>query len=307
MSTELLTILERLEHRLSHYLIRAENALPPAPPPIDWQASAYRWRVRGNIGALVAVGSVADIALDALKNIAPQKDTLMQNLSQFVQGLPANNVLLTGARGTGKSSLVRACLQHFAPQGLRLVEMDKDHLESLPDVLDLLATRSERYMIYIDDLSFEQGEASYKAMKSVLDGSIAVNTDNVLIIASSNRRHLMPEHHSENATYKHQDDGEIHPGDVVEEKISLSERFGIWLSFHPFRQDDFLGIVAHWLKHYGCEFDDDARYFALQWALQRASRSGRVAHQFAKDWAGKARMGIVQKRPDAIRDLPPKR
>ena len=196
--------------------------------------------------------------------------------------------------------MIRAVLHEFAPQGLRLVEIDKDDLLDLPDVVELLAARPERFIVYCDDLSFEDGEGAYKAMKSALDGSIAGQTDNVLIYATSNRKHLMPEYESENHSYKHTGDGEIHPGDVVEEKISLSERFGVWVSFYPFNQDHYLDIVAHWLNSLGYELDVDSRYFALQWALERASRSGRVAQQFARDWAGRAAMGDVPKAPRAI-------
>jgi uncharacterized protein len=218
-----------------------------------------------------------------------QKQQIEQNTKQFVQGMPANNVLLTGARGTGKSSLIKACLNQYAPQGLRLIEVDKDDLADLPDIVDLVAGRPERFIIFCDDLSFEEGESGYKALKVALDGSISAQSDNVLIYATSNRRHLMPERMSDNSTYSHDEDGDLHPGETVEEKISLSERFGLWVSFYPFKQDDYLGIVAHWLGHFGCSPQqiDEARGDALRWALQRGSRSGRVAWQFARDHAGK--------------------
>ena len=200
-----------------------------------------------------------------------------------------HNVLLTGARGTGKSSLIKACLAQFADQGLRLIEVDKDHLVDLPDIVDMVAQRPERFIIFCDDLSFEEGEGGYKALKVALDGSISAQSDNVLIYATSNRRHLLPERMSDNEGYKHIDDGDLHPGETVEEKISLSERFGVWLSFYPFRQDDYLDIVRHWLKHFGIDASQfaEAEPEALRWALQRGSRSGRVAWQFARDWAGK--------------------
>ena len=270
-----------------------------AAPTTDWSAVAFRWRNANKSaskssanaamhgGYLQPVRHVGSMDLASLQHIDTQKSKIVQNTQQFVRGLPANNVLLTGARGTGKSSLIRACLHAFSPQGLRLVEIDKDDLTDLPDVVEQLATRSERFIVYCDDLSFEEGEGAYKAMKSALDGSIAAQTDNVLIYATSNRKHLMPEYHAENASYQHTDDGEIHPGDVVEEKISLSERFGLWVSFHPFTQNDYLDIVAHWLAGFNHTLDDDAKFYALQWALERASRSGRVAQQFARDWAGK--------------------
>jgi uncharacterized protein len=282
----------------------ALERLSPPPTAADWgSAMAYRWRKRSQQGYLEAVQHVTHMSLDTLQHIDTQKARIVQNTAQFVAKLPANNVLLTGARGTGKSSLIRACLHHFAPQGLRLVEIDKDDLIDLPDVIDLLANRPERFIVYCDDLSFEEGEGAYKAMKSALDGSIAGQTDNVLIYATSNRKHLMPEYHTENHTHNGRgDDGEIHPGDVVEEKISLSERFGVWVSFHPFGQDDYLDIVAHWLAHFKLPMDADARFFALQWALERASRSGRVAQQFARDWAGKTASHLAPTAPAAIGD-----
>ncbi len=275
-----------------------------ALPATDWSAIAFRWRGAGKgtqqSGYLQAVRHVGHMDLDSLQHINVQKNKIVQNTQQFVRGVPANNVLLTGARGTGKSSLIRACLHAFAPQGLRLVEIDKDDLTDLPDLVELLATRSERFIVYCDDLSFEEGEGAYKAMKSALDGSIAAQTDNVLIYATSNRKHLMPEYHSENSSYQHTDDGEIHPGDVVEEKISLSERFGLWVSFHPFGQNDYLDIVEHWLSQFKLSLDEDAKFYALQWALERASRSGRVAQQFARDWAGKKASDVAPKAPHTI-------
>lgn len=273
----------------SRVLSQLEAWLPPAPPAIDWTSHAYRWRRRGSRGWLEAVTHVARIGLDDLQHIERQKSIIERNTVQFLQGKPANNVLMTGARGTGKSSLVKAMLATHGEAGLRLIEVDKSDLADLPDIIDLVAGRPERYIVFCDDLSFEEGEAGYKALKSVLDGSIAATSANVLIYATSNRRHLMPEYMRENLSAQHQSDGEIHPGETVEEKISLSERFGIWLSFYPFRQDDYLDIVKHWLTELGCPEDeiDRARTEALQWTLERGSRSGRVAWQFAKDWAAR--------------------
>jgi predicted AAA+ superfamily ATPase len=272
-------------------LARLEPLLPSPAAEVDWHAShAFRWRVpRDGRGYLKPVKLVSEIRFDDLHNISQQKEAIEQNTHQFITGKPANNVLLTGARGTGKSSLIKACLAKFAAQGLRLIEVDKEHLVDLPDIVDLIAERPERFVIFCDDLSFEEGEGGYKALKVVLDGSVAASSDNVLIYATSNRRHLLPEKFSDNETYRHVDDGDLHPGETVEEKISLSERFGLWLSFYPFRQDDYLDIVRHWLKHFGVP---DAHWVqaepeALRWALQRGSRSGRVAWQFARDWAGK--------------------
>ncbi|MFC5476912.1 ATP-binding protein [Massilia suwonensis] len=288
-----MTPLEQFLHRAEALLARVEAVLPPAPREPDFRhAYAFRWRRRpGGTGGgwLQPVRHASTIAFDDLQHVELQKRAIEQNTRQFVARRPANNVLLTGARGTGKSSLIKACLNGFADQGLRLIEVDKADLADLPDIVDLVAGRPERFVIFCDDLSFEEGEAGYKALKVALDGSVATQSDNVLIYATSNRRHLMPEKMADNAGYKHGDDGELHPGEAVEEKISLSERFGVWLSFYPFRQDDYLGIVAHWLQSFGCtpEQIESARGEALQWALGRGSRSGRVAWQFAKDYAGR--------------------
>jgi predicted AAA+ superfamily ATPase len=289
-----MTQLDQFLQRAEQLLARIESILPPASGTgPDWQAAiAFRWRRRAGRdqgGYLQPVTHIAPIALSDLHNIVPQKEQIDQNTRQFVIGKPANNVLLTGARGTGKSSLIKACLNQYADQGLRLIEVDKDDLSDLPDIVDMVAARPERFIVFCDDLSFEEGESGYKALKVALDGSISAQSDNVLIYATSNRRHLMPERMSDNATYVHTEDGDLHPGETVEEKISLSERFGLWVTFYPFRQDDYLEIVAHWLKHFGCtpEQIEEARGDALRWALQRSSRSGRVAWQFAKDHAGK--------------------
>ncbi|RZS85895.1 hypothetical protein EV675_1925 [Pigmentiphaga kullae] len=281
---------------LASFLKRAEGVLaqleawlPPAPPPVDWNSHAFRWRKRGTRGWLEPVRHIARIDMDDLQHIDRQKDVINRNTVQFLEGKPANNVLMTGARGTGKSSLVKAMLAAHGDRGLRLIEVDKSDLGDLQEIVETVAERPERFLIFADDLSFEEGEAGYKALKSVLDGSIAASTQNVLIYATSNRRHLMPEYMHENLQAKHQSDGEIHPGETVEEKISLSERFGLWLSFYPFKQDDYLDIVAHWLRELGCSEESIARSRteALQWTLERGSRSGRVAWQFAKDWAAR--------------------
>jgi predicted AAA+ superfamily ATPase len=285
--------LEPLLARADQLLTRLEAILPHPLTAPDWSASvAFRYRKRGGSGWLQPVRHVSRIALADLKEVDGQKERLLRNTAQFVAGLPANNVLLTGARGTGKSSLIRACLARFHADGLRLIEVDKNDLADLPDIVALVAARPERFILFCDDLSFEEGESSYKALKAVLDGSIAAPSENLLIYATSNRRHLMPEYMRENLDARYQDDGEIHPGETVEEKISLSERFGLWLSFYPFRQDDYLDIVAHWLGRFGAAPAqiEAARTDALQFALQRGSRSGRVALQFARDCAG--RLGI---------------
>ena len=282
--------IQTLITRAEALLARLEAVLPHPLAAADWTAAiAFRYRKRGGSGLIEPVRHVASIRLDALVEVEPQKQRLLRNTEQFVDGYGANNVLLTGARGTGKSSLIKACLNEFAPRGLRLIEVDKTDLVDLPDIVDLVAERPERFIVYCDDLSFDEGEPGYKALKSILDGSVSQASDNVLIYATSNRRHLLPEYMAENLTYKHTADGEVHPGEVVEEKISLSERFGLWVSFYPFSQDEYLAIVAQWLR--GFDVDEAAiaaaRPESLVWALERGSRSGRVAFQFAKDYAGR--------------------
>jgi len=277
---------EGLLKRFEALLDRVEASLPSVEPPA-WDASiAFRWRKHEGRSALQPVSRPHDIRLADLQGIDRQKALVEANTRQFVAGRPANNVLLTGARGTGKSSLVKALLNEFAPRGLRLIEVDKNDLIDLPDIADLAATRRERFIIFCDDLSFEASEAAYKSLKAVLDGSIAAPAENVLVYATSNRRHLMPEFMQENLDYRHVGE-EIHPSEGSEEKISLSERFGLWVSFYPFDQNHYLGIVDHWLAHYGSRSTPDAHAEALRWALGRGSRSGRVAWQFARDWAGK--------------------
>lgn len=285
MTTELADLLQRAERVLE----RLEILLPgPAPTP-DWaSATAFRWQRRHGRAALKPVRFPHHITLADIQDVDDQKARLDRNTRQFLAGRRANNVLLTGARGTGKSSLVKALLNEYATQGLRLIEVDKTDLVDLPEIVELIAERPERFILFCDDLSFEEGEDAYKALKSVLDGSVSTMSDNVLIYATSNRRHLMPEYHDENLQARHVD-GELHPGEAVEEKISLSERFGLWLSFYPFSQDEYLDIVAHWLGSFGASTDEivAARQDALQWALMRGSRSGRVAWQFARDHAGR--------------------
>ena len=279
-----------LIHRAEALLTRLEDVLPHPLTRPDWTAAiAFRYRKRGACGVIEPVRHVAPIRLVSLVEVEPQKERLLRNTEQFVAGFGANNVLLTGARGTGKSSLIKAVLNEFAPRGLRLIEVDKTDLVDLPDIVDLVAERPERFIVFCDDLSFDEGEPGYKALKSILDGSVSQASDNVLIYATSNRRHLLPEYMKENLSYKHQENGEVHPGEVVEEKISLSERFGLWISFYPFSQDEYLAIVAQWLR--GFAVDEaaiaQARQESLVWALERGSRSGRVAFQFAKDYSGR--------------------
>jgi predicted AAA+ superfamily ATPase len=289
--------LERILHRAEVLMARIEAALPQALHAPDWKASiAFRYRKRSSgHGVLEPVRHVGALGLDDLKEIDLQKEKIQRNTQQFIQGLPANNVLLTGARGTGKSSLVKACLNTYAAQGLRLIEVDKQDMVDLPDIIDIVADRPEKFLVFCDDLSFDEGEPGYKALKSILDGTVAAATPNVLIYATSNRRHLLPEYMKDNLSYTHTEDGEVHPGEVIEEKISLSERFGLWVSFYPFSQDEYLQIVDQWLRSLGVSEADarSAHPQALIWALERGSRSGRVAYQFARDYAGRQGRGVA--------------
>lgn len=281
---------ERLLSRAEMLMARIESVLPQPLSAPDWTvATAWRYRKRASgHGVLEPVRHVAAIRLDDLREIDAQKEKIQRNTLQFVEGRPANNVLLTGARGTGKSSMIKACLNTYAGRGLRLIEVDKADLTDLPDIVDVVSGLPEKFIVFCDDLSFEEGEAGYKALKSILDGSVAAASPNVLIYATSNRRHLLPEYMKENLGYTHTDDGEVHPGEAVEEKISLSERFGLWVSFYPFSQDEYLSIVGQWLSSLGADqaMIDQARPEALVWALERGSRSGRVAYQFARDYMG---------------------
>jgi predicted AAA+ superfamily ATPase len=275
---------------LEKILERLQELLPPPPPQPEWTKSiAFRWRCssrRGSPGWLQPVRQVHGIRLSDLRGIDKQIERVEQNTRQFIAGQPANNVLLTGARGTGKSSIVKGLLNKYAKQGLRLIEVEKnDHVE-LPNIVDQVAARPERFLLFCDDLSFHGAEEGYIALKVALDGSISTTSENLLIYATSNRRHLMPEYMAENLETKYIGE-EIHPGETVEEKISLSERFGLWVTFYPFDQDEYLEIVGHWLKSFDSSANEKAKEEALQWALQRGSRSGRVAYQFARDWAGR--------------------
>ncbi|HTS21575.1 MAG TPA: ATP-binding protein [Casimicrobiaceae bacterium] len=283
--------LGRALDRAESLLARFEALMPPVPPPPDWKARAFRWRKRGERGYLQAVAHPRTIQLDDLVAIDEQKRSIDGNTRQFIAGLPANNVLLTGSRGTGKSSLVKAMLGKYAAKGLRLIEVDKAYLVDLPDIVDAIDGRPERFIVFCDDLSFDANEPGYKALKVMLDGSVAAPSVNVLIYATSNRRHLLPEYFAENLETRHVGE-EVHPGESVEEKISLSERFGLWISFYPFSQDDYLAAVDRWLRVHGVDLPREGaarealHREAIQFALQRGSRSGRVAWQFARAHAG---------------------
>jgi len=287
------TAVERLIGRAESLLDRLEPLLPATLAVPDCAAHiAFRWRRRNQSASLVPVARPHRISLEDLRGVDAQARLIDDNTRQFVAGVPANNVLLTGARGTGKSSLVKAVLNRHAGRGLRLIEVEKQDLVDLPDIVDLVGGLTQRFIVFCDDLSFEADEPGYKALKAILDGTIAAQTENVLVYATSNRRHLMPEYMHENLETKYVGE-EVHPGETMEEKISLSERFGLWLSFYPFTQDEYLAIVEQWLGHFGCDAQAlaAARQPALVWALERGSRSGRVAWQFARDWAGREHHG----------------
>ena len=267
-------------------LERLDAWLPPQLAEPDWSARAYRWQRIGQKGVLHALPEPHTFPLSRLAAIDRQMRLLVRNTEQFLAGRSANNVLLSGARGTGKSSLIKALLHEYGDEGLRLIEVDKDDLLSLPYLLPILAARHEKFIIFCDDLSFEAGEDGYKTLKTVLDGGLSVRCANVLVYATSNRRHLMPEYMDENLT-RTGERGEVHPQEAVEGKVALSDRFGLWLSFYPFDQEAYLAAVENWLADAGLVMDDTARRAALNWSLARSSRSGRVAWQFVCDWAGR--------------------
>ena len=278
--------IESLITRAESLLERLAAYFPESGQEVNWNALAWRWQVRNGRGYLEAVTHPHQIKLESICNVDAQKSAVVKNTAQFVNGFPANNILLTGARGTGKSTLVKALLSEFSKDGLRIIEVDKQDLVALPEIVNLLRSRQERFIVFCDDLSFEAAEPGYKALKVVLDGSISTTSDNVIVYATSNRRHLMPEFMAENLETQYVGE-EIRPGETSEEKISLSERFGLWLSFYAFDQDEYLNVAAYWLKNYGIlEMNDQVRQSALLFSLTRGARSGRVAYQFARDYAG---------------------
>ena len=278
--------IESLITRAESLLERLAAYLPESGQEVNWNALAWRWQGRNGRGYLEAVTHPHQIKLESICNVDAQKSAVVKNTAQFVNGFPANNILLTGARGTGKSTLVKALLSEFSKDGLRIIEVEKQDLVALPEIVNLLRSRQERFIVFCDDLSFEAAEPGYKALKVVLDGSISTTSDNVIVYATSNRRHLMPEFMAENLETQYVGE-EIRPGETSEEKISLSERFGLWLSFYAFDQDEYLNVAAYWLKNYGIlEMNDQVRQSALLFSLTRGARSGRVAYQFARDYAG---------------------
>ena len=286
---------ESLIQKAESLIARLEAVLPPVATDIDWNALAWRWQVKQGRGCLRAVDHPHHIVLDAICNVDEQKSEIVRNTAQFVNGFPANNVLLTGARGTGKSTLVKALLSEFSKDGLRLVEVEKEDLVDLPEIVEILRNRPECFIVFCDDLSFEATEPGYKSLKVVLDGSISSTSDNVVVYATSNRRHLMPEFMAENLQTQYVGE-EIRPGDTTEEKVSLSERFGLWLSFYAFDQDEYLKVAQYWLMHFGIpEMTAEIRQAALLFSLTRGARSGRVAYQFARDYVGRSALKDASK------------
>lgn len=288
MEVELKAFLQRAEALMA----RLEPLLPAPRFALDWtQSLAARWHREGQGGYLQALEVTLDLRLEDLIGIDRQRERLSSNTRQFVAGLPANHVLLWGARGTGKSSLIRALLAEHASAGLRLIEIERDHLADLPRVVEQLQGLPQRFVLFCDDLSFEAGESDYRVLKSVLDGSLEQAPDNVLLYATSNRRHLVPEKESDNENWKNVD-GELHPNEAVEDKIALSDRFGLWLSFYPFTQDHFLSVVEHWIDvlatKAGLQWqrDEALDILAVRWATGRGNRNGRCAYQFARYWVG---------------------
>lgn len=285
-----------MDNKIEHLIARAESLidkletlLPAANAPIDWSAVAWRWIAKMGKGELQAISHPHTIQLDNILFADRQKAEVVRNTRQFLQALPANNVLLTGARGTGKSTLVKALLTAFSGQGLRLIEVERHDLVHLAEIVSLIRHRPEKFIIFCDDLTFEANDEGYKALKVVLDGSIANTSENVLVYATSNRKNLMPEMFADNLPTGNAE-GEIRPSDTIEEKTALSERFGLWLSFYAFDQDEYLAIAANWLDSFDIPFDENARLAALDFSLTRGARSGRVAYQFARDYAGKRKL-----------------
>ena len=277
----------RLADLMESALKRLDAWLPPESLQPDWGKSiAFRWRNAGGVGFLESLPHPHSFSASLLRSVDVQAQKLIANTERFLRGLPANNVLLTGARGTGKSSLVKSLLHAYAKDGLRMIEVDRNDLATLPQLLAMLEGRSEKFIVFCDDLSFDAGDDAYKALKTALDGGLSVRCENVLVYATSNRRHLLPEFFGDNNPATGAPGEEIHPNEAIEERVALSDRFGLWLSFYPFGQDDYLAAARSWVEQAGLAFGDDARAAALLWAQTRGNRSGRVAYQFACDWVG---------------------
>lgn len=288
-----------MDSRLFDFLQRAElllNRLEPLLPlpreSVQWhQCLAARWVREGRDGYLKPLQVSLDTRLDDLIGIDAQREQLARNTRQFIQGMPANHALLWGARGTGKSSLVRSLLTEHAAAGLRLIEIERDHLADLPQLVGQVLGLEQRFILFCDDLSFEAGEGDYRILKTVLDGSLERAPDNLLLYATSNRRHLLPEQQSDNANSKMLD-GELHPNEAVEDKIALSDRFGLWLSFYPFSQQHYLDVVRHWIGIQAAaaaldwSWGKELEIQAVRWATARGNRNGRCAYQFARHWVG---------------------
>ncbi len=286
-------LLNEFLQRANQVLQQIEPLLPKQIEPVDWNTVyAASWQRKGNSSFFRPIALGADIRLADLLGVEQQREQLLRNTQQFMRGFPANHALLWGARGTGKSSLVRALLAEHAAQGLRLIEVERNELADLPMIVESLAGLPQHFIVFCDDLSFEAGEGDYRILKSVLDGSLERAPDNVLLYATSNRRHLLPEQHSDNQNWQQGDGGELHPSEAVEDKIALSDRFGLWLSFYPFDQDHYLSVVQHWIAEYAqptalkWQFDEVAAKEAISWASARGNRNGRCAAQFAKQWVG---------------------
>ncbi|TBV16631.1 ATP-binding protein [Stutzerimonas kirkiae] len=285
--------LKAFMNRVDGLLERLEPLLPARREPVDWTRSmAARWLRDSSGGYLLGLDVRLDLKLDDLLGVDRQRQLLGHNTRQFVDGVPANHALLWGARGTGKSSLVRALLGEYAPSGLRLIEIERDHLADLPRVVEHLVSLPYRFVLFCDDLSFEAGEGDYRVLKSVLDGSLERAPDNVLLYATSNRRHLVPEKQSDNDNWQVVD-GELHPNEAVEDKIALSDRFGLWLSFYPFSQEHYLDVVRHWVgtlagqSGLNWNWSEALEKDAIRWATARGNRNGRCAYQYARQWVGR--------------------
>ena len=280
---------DNIIEKLSAVLDQLQQVLPETKQDTDFSAPAFRWHDK----QLKAIYQPTAMHLDDLKGIERQKAKILQNTEQFLHGLPANDILLTGSRGTGKSSIVRSLLTEYSAQGLRLIEIERDDLSDLPDIQKLIKDRSEKFIVYCDDLAFNAEDENYRSLKSVLDGSLQSGASNFIIYATSNRRHLLPEFMHENTPVTKVDVPqykELHPQEAIEEKISLSDRFGLWLSFYPMDQNLYLEIIEHYLKKENMSFNEEVRAEALRWCQARGQRSGRAAYQFSKHWVGSERL-----------------